>query len=110
MGAACASTPNEMAQGSSSTATCSSSVSEMITRSTGLVCAAEDEPFAIGGRLTAPDANPLLRLAVRRDAARCCGRGSLDFVLALRLSASEPPAPPPPDPLTAPPPPVPLAG
>src|SRR5258706_15580144 len=43
---------------------------EMITRSTGLVCAAEDEPFAIGGRLTAPDANPLLPPAVRREAAR----------------------------------------
>src|SRR5262245_51645119 len=58
-----------------------------------LVCAAEDEPFAVGGRQAAPDARTLLRLAVGRDDPRRGGRGGLDLLLALRPTAVERPGP-----------------
>src|SRR5216683_6996233 len=58
-----------------------------------LVGAAEDEAFAIGGRLAAPDAGPLLRLAVCGDDARRGGSGGLDVVLAPWLAAVECPGP-----------------
>src|ERR1017187_6734539 len=58
-----------------------------------LVGAAEDEAFAVRGRLTAPDAGPLLRLAVCGDDARRGGSGGLDVVLALGRGAVEWPRP-----------------
>src|SRR5215471_5861382 len=63
------------------------------TPSAWLVSTAEDEPRAVVGRLTAADAGSLLRLAIRRDDARCGGSGGLDVVLALGLAAVERPGP-----------------
>src|SRR5450432_3295630 len=58
-----------------------------------LIGAAEDEAFAVGGRPAAPEADPLLRLAVCRDDPRRAGRDGLDLVLALGLAAVQYPGP-----------------
>src|SRR5215472_15669195 len=58
-------------------------------RNPRLVRAAEDEPFAIGGRLAAADAGACLRLAVVWDDARRRGCGGLDFILAVCPAAME---------------------